>query len=104
LETVRYALIKSLDLNSIPYRQEGNGANTSNLVPTIAFQLYSPQWLGVGRIELDRIDPSQVLVCFCLPGYPDEKDIAYHEPQIREALPPSVVYLSFRKNAERFEP
>ncbi len=93
LETVRNALVKNLEQNSIPYRKESNGANTSNLDPTITFQLYSPQWLGVGRIELDRVDPSQVLVCFYLPGYPEELDIANHEPQIREALPPPAMFI-----------
>jgi hypothetical protein len=93
VETIQKALVKSLELNSIPYWQKDSGANPSNLFPMRTIQSVSRERQCVGRIELDRIDPSQVLVCFCLPGYPDEKDIAYHEPQIREALPPSAMYI-----------
>jgi len=93
VETVQKSLVKSLELNSIRFWQKESGADQTNQDPMRTIQLYSPRWQCVGRIELDRIDPSQVLVCFCLPGYPGEKDIAYHEPQIREVLPPSAGYI-----------
>ncbi len=92
-ETVQKEIIKSLELNSIPYWQKGSGADPSNLEPMRTIQLYSREWQCVGRIELDRVDPSQVLVCFYLPGYPEEVDIANHEPQIREALPPPAMFI-----------
>ncbi len=93
VETVQKALVKSLELNSIPYWPKGSAADSTNLDPLATIQLYSPRWQGVGRIELDRVDPSQVLVCFCLPGYPGEQDIVYHESQIREALPPYAMHI-----------
>lgn len=58
LGSVRSALIKSLMMNSIPYSKGENSAPSSQRDPADAFQLYSPRWLLVGRIELDRIDHS----------------------------------------------
>jgi DNA-binding NarL/FixJ family response regulator len=93
VETAQKALAKILELNSIPYWPICNSTNPSTLDPMAMIQLYSRAWQGVGRIELDQIDPSQVLVCFCLPGYPDERDIVDLEPQIREALPPPAMFI-----------
>jgi DNA-binding NarL/FixJ family response regulator len=44
--------------------------------------------LVVGRIELERVDLSQVLLRFCLPTFPSESEVEIHEETIREALPP----------------
>ena len=55
LETVRSALIKSMLMNSIPYSQGENSTPSSRHDPDDAFQLYSPRWLLVGHIELDRV-------------------------------------------------
>jgi DNA-binding NarL/FixJ family response regulator len=87
LESVRSALIKSLMMNSIPYSQ-GNNGESARLDPADVFQLYSPRWLVVGRIELERVDLSQVLLRFCLPTFPSESEVEIHEETIREALPP----------------
>ena len=87
LESVRSALIKSLMMNSIPYSQ-GNNGESARLDPADVFQLYSPRWLVVGRIELERVDLSQVLLRFCLPTFPSEAEVEIHEQTIREALPP----------------
>jgi hypothetical protein len=57
------------------------------------FQLYSPRWLVVGRIELERIDPSQVILRFCLPAYPTEAEIEFHERAVRDALPPPAAVI-----------
>lgn len=93
LESVRSALIKSLRMNSIPYGQGHNGSQTYGIDPANVFQLYSPRWLGVGRIELDIVDHSQVLVRFCLPAFPDENEIEYHEQEVRDALPPPAAVI-----------
>jgi len=87
LESVSSALIKSLMMNSIPYSQGDHGEST-RLDPADVFQLYSPRWLTVGRIELERVDLSQVLLRFCLPTFPTEAEVEIHEETIREALPP----------------
>jgi DNA-binding NarL/FixJ family response regulator len=94
LESVRSALIKSMMMNSIPYAQDENGAASSHHINLAdVFQLYSPRWLVVGRIELERIDPSQVLLRFCLPAYPTEAEIEFHERAIRDALPPPAAVI-----------
>jgi len=87
LEIVRSALIKSMLMNSIPYSQGENSALFSQRDPADVFQLYSPRWLLVGRIELDQVDHSQVLLRFCLPVFPTEVEIEFHERAIRDALP-----------------
>jgi len=87
LESVRSSLIKNLMMNSIPYSQ-GNNGESARLDPADVFQLYSPRWLVVGRIELERVDLSQVLLRFCLPTFPSEVEVEIHELAIREALPP----------------
>jgi len=88
LETVRSALIKSMMMNSIPYSQGESSISSPHRDPADLFQLYSPRWLLVGRIELDRVDHSQVLLRFCLPAFPTEAEIEFHERAIRDALPP----------------
>jgi DNA-binding NarL/FixJ family response regulator len=93
LESGRSALIKSMMMNSIPYAQDENGAASSHINLADVFQLYSPRWLVVGRIELERIDPSQVLLRFCLPAYPTEAEIEFHERAIRDALPPPAAVI-----------
>jgi DNA-binding NarL/FixJ family response regulator len=94
LESVRSALIKSMIMNSIPYAQDENGAASSHHINLAdVFQLYSPRWLVVGRIELERIDPSQVLLRFFLPAYPTEAEIEFHERAIRDALPPPAAVI-----------
>lgn len=93
LETVRGALIKSMLMNSIPYSQGENIALFSHRDPADVFQLYSPRWLLIGRIELDRVDHSQVLLRFCLPAFPTEAEIEFHERAIRDALPPPAAVI-----------
>lgn len=93
LETVRSALIKSMMMNSIPYSQGENSGISSHRDPANVFQLYSPRWLLVGRIELDRVDPSQILLRFCLPAYPTDAEIEFHERAIRDALPPPAAVI-----------
>jgi DNA-binding NarL/FixJ family response regulator len=93
LETVRSALIKSMLMNSIPYSQGENSGISSHRDPANVFQLYSPRWLLVGRIELDRVDPSQILLGFCLPAYPTDAEIEFHERAIRDALPPPAAVI-----------
>ena len=73
-------------MNSIPYSQGDNGQSFSLLDPADIFQLYSPRWLLVGRLELDRVDHGQVLLRFCLPAFPGEAEIDPHERAIRDAL------------------
>ena len=92
LESVRSALIKSLMMNSIPYSQ-GNHGESARLDPADVFQLYSPRWLVVGRIELERVDLSQVLLRFCLPTFPSETEVEIHENAIRDALPPPAAVI-----------
>jgi len=87
LESVRSSLMKSLMMNSIPYSQ-GNNGESARLDPADVFQLYSPRWLVAGRIELERVDLSQVLLRFCLPTFPSEAEVEIHENTIRDALPP----------------
>jgi len=87
LESVRSSLSKSLMMNSIPYSQ-GDQGGSARLDPADVFQLYSPRWLVVGRIEMERVDLSQVLLRFCLPTFPSEAEVEIHEETIREALPP----------------
>jgi DNA-binding NarL/FixJ family response regulator len=87
MESVRSALIKSLMMNSIPFSQ-GNHGESARLGAADVFQLYSPLWMAVGRIELERVDLSQVLLRFCLPTFPSEVEVEIHENAIREALPP----------------
>lgn len=93
LETVRSALIKSMLMNSIPYSQGESSIPSSRRDPANVFQLYSPRWLLVGRIELDRVDHSQVLLRFCLPAFPTEAEIEFHERAIRDALPPPAAVI-----------
>ena len=42
---------------------------------------------------MDRVDPSQVLLRFCLPAYPTEAEIEFHERAIRDALPPPAAVI-----------
>lgn len=93
LETVRSALIKSMMMNSIPYSQGESSIPSSRRDPADVFQLCSPRWLLVGRIELDRVDHSQVLLRFCLPAFPTETEIEFHEKAIRDALPPPAAVI-----------
>lgn len=93
LETVRSALIKSMLMNSIPYSQCENSALSSHRDPADVFQLYSPSWLLVGYIELDRVDHSQVLLRFYLPAYPGDAEVEIHEMAIRDALPPPAAVI-----------
>lgn len=92
LESVRSALIKSLMMNSIPFSQ-GNNGESARLDPADVFLLYSPRWLVVGRIELERVDLSQVLLRFCLPSFPSEAEVEIHENAIRDALPPPAAVI-----------
>jgi DNA-binding NarL/FixJ family response regulator len=92
LEIVRSALIKSLMMNSIPYAQDDHG-ETTRLDPADVFYLYSSRWLVIGRIELERIDHSQLLLRFCLPAFPTEVEIEFHERAIRDALPPPAAVI-----------
>jgi hypothetical protein len=92
LESVRSSLIKSLTMNSIPFFQ-GDYSETARLVPADVFRLYSPRWSAVGRIELENVDPSQVLLRFCLPTFPTEAVVEMHEEEIREALPPPAAVI-----------
>ena len=87
LKSVRRALIKSLMMNSIPFSQ-GNNGESARLDPADVFHLYSPHWLAVGRIELESVDLSQVLLRFYLPTFPSEAEVKIHENAIRDALPP----------------
>jgi hypothetical protein len=93
LEIVRSALIKSMLMNSIPYSQGENSALFSQRDSADVFQLYSPRWLLVGRIELDQVDHSQVLLRFYLPAFPTEVEIEFHERAIRDALPPPAAVI-----------
>ena len=92
LESVRSSLIRSLMMNSIPYSQ-GDHGESARLDPADVFQLYSPRWLVVGRIELERVDPSQVLLRFCLPTFPSQAEVEIHENAIRDALPPPAAVI-----------
>ncbi|MFZ2098718.1 MAG: hypothetical protein WAV05_18960 [Anaerolineales bacterium] len=92
LESVRRTLIKSLMMNSIPFSQ-GDHGESARLDPADVFLLYSPRWLVVGRIELERVDLSQVLLRFCLPTFPTEAVIEIHEEAIREVLPPPAAVI-----------
>lgn len=92
LESVRSSLIKSLMMNSIPFFQ-GDYSEPARLDPADVFQLYSPLWKAVGRIELEDVDPSQVLVRFCLPSFPSQAEVEIHEEAIREALPPPAAVI-----------
>jgi len=92
LESVRSSLIRSLMMNSIPYSQ-GDHGEFARLDPADVFQLYSPRWLVVGRIELERVDLSQVLLHFCLPTFPSEAEVEIHEEAIRDALPPPAAVI-----------
>jgi DNA-binding NarL/FixJ family response regulator len=93
LESVRSALIKSMLMNFIPYSQGENSASSSHRDSAELFQLYSPRWLLVGRLELDRVDHSQILLRFCLPAFPTETEIEFHERAIRDALPPPAAVI-----------
>jgi DNA-binding NarL/FixJ family response regulator len=92
LESVRGSLIKSLTMNSIPFFH-GDYSETARLDPADVFQLYSPRWMNVGRIELERVDLSQVLLRFCLPSFSTEAEVEMHEEAIREALPPPAAVI-----------
>ncbi len=92
LESVRSALIKSLMMNSIPFSQ-GNHGESARLGAADVFQLYSPLWMAVGRIELESVDLSQVLLRFCLPTFPSEVEVEIHENAIRDALPPPAAVI-----------
>ena len=92
LESVRSSLIKSLMMNSTPFFQ-GDYGKTARLDPADQFELYSPRWLVVGRIELERVDLSQVLLRFRLPTFPTEAEVEIQEEAIREALPPPAAVI-----------
>lgn len=93
LVSVRSALIKCLMNNSIPYWQGETSPTSSRRDPNDVIQLLSPRWLLVGRIELSRVDHSQVLLRFCLPVFPTETEIEFHERAIRDALPPPAAFI-----------
>ncbi len=92
LESVRSSLIKNLMMNSIPFFQ-GDYSETARLDPADVFQLFSPHWSAVGRIELESVDLSQVLLRFYLPTFPTEGVVENHEEAIREALPPPAAVI-----------
>lgn len=92
LESVRSSLIKILTMNSIPFFH-GDYSETARLDPADVFQLYSPFWKSVGRIELESVDLSQVLLRFCLPTFPSQPEVEIHEESIREALPPPAAVI-----------
>jgi DNA-binding NarL/FixJ family response regulator len=92
LESVRSSLIKILTMNSIPFFQ-GDYSETARLDPADMFQLYSPFWKAVGRIELEYVDQSQVLLRFCLPPFPSQSEVEIYEEAIREALPPPAAVI-----------
>jgi DNA-binding NarL/FixJ family response regulator len=92
LESVRSSLIKILTMNSIPFFQ-GYYSETARMDPADVFQLFSPLWKAVGRIELESVDPSQVLLRFCLPPFPSQSEVEIHEEAIREALPPPAAVI-----------
>jgi DNA-binding NarL/FixJ family response regulator len=92
LESVRGSLNKSLTMNSISFFQ-GDYSETARLDPADVFQLYSPRWMNVGRIALERVDLSQVLLRFCLPTFPNQAEVEMHEEAIREALPPPAAVI-----------
>lgn len=82
-----------LTCNQCPYSQGEHSTLSSRHDPADAFQLYSPRWLLVGHIELDRVDHSQVLLHFCLPAYPGDAEVEIHEMAIRDALPPPAAVI-----------
>jgi hypothetical protein len=92
LESVRGSLNKRLTMNSIPFFH-GDYSETARMDPADVFQLYSPRWMNVGRIELERVDLSQVLLRFCLPTFPNQAEVEMHEEAIREALPPPAAVI-----------
>jgi len=92
LESVRSSLIKILTMNSIPFFL-GDYSETARLDPADVFQLFSPRWSAVGRIELETVDSSQVLLRFCLPTFPTEAEVEIDEEAIREALPPPAAVI-----------
>ena len=92
LESVRSSLIKSLTMNSILFFQ-GDYSEYARLDPADVFQLYSPRWSAVGRIELESVDLSQVLLRFYLPPFPNQAEVEIHEEAIREALPPPAAVI-----------
>jgi len=92
LESVRSSLIKILTMNSIPFFQ-GDYSESARLDPADVFQLYSPFWKAVGRIELECVDLSQVLLRFSLPTFPSQSEVEIHEEAIREALPPPAAVI-----------
>ena len=92
LESVRGSLTKSLTMNSIPFFH-GDYSETARLDPADVFRLYSPRWMNVGRIALERVDLSQVLLRFCLPTFPNQAEVEMHEEAIREALPPPAAVI-----------
>ena len=92
LESVRSSLIKSLTMNSILFFQ-GDYSEYARLDPADVFQLYSPRWSAVGRIELESVDLSQVLLRFYLPTFPNQAEVEIHEEAIREALPPPAAVI-----------
>ena len=93
LETVRSALVQRLRVNTIPYWEADPQDRPAHLGPGSLFELYSPHWLRVGWIELEPVDPSQVLVRVGLPAFPDARDVELLEDRIREAIPPPAVAL-----------
>jgi len=92
LESVRGSVTKSLMMNSIPFFQ-GDYGEPARLDPADVFRLYSPRWSAVGRIELENVDLSQVLLRFSLPTFPTEAVVEMHEEAIREALPPPAAVI-----------
>jgi DNA-binding NarL/FixJ family response regulator len=83
------ALLESLYRNSIPFQVIDNTASRNVVSPSLV--LYDPIWGKVGLIELQWVDHTQTLVRFCLPEYPDNREIEIYEEKIRESLPASAV-------------
>jgi len=59
-------------------------------IPFIHLSFVSPNWGDFGNIELRPVDPTQTLVRFNIPPYPDFKEVERFEPTIRESIGPSV--------------
>ncbi len=89
-DNILNALIESLFRNSIPFQVIENRASQNEESPASPLVLYDPIWGKVGLIELQRVDHTQTLVLFCLPEYPDNREIEKYEEKIRESLPASA--------------
>jgi DNA-binding NarL/FixJ family response regulator len=84
-------LVESLYRNSIPFQIIENRASRNGVSPAGSLVLYDPIWGKVGLIELQQVDHTQTLVLFCLPEYPDNREIEKYEEKIRESLPASAI-------------